>query len=60
LGHIFKGDVDFRPVRSVTPGPFPNTLPTASAQLGSVGDARIFSPYCFAKWRGKKEVVSKL
>lgn len=39
----FKGDVDFRPVRSVTPGLFPNTLPTASAQPGSVGDAE-YSP----------------
>ncbi len=35
----FKGDVDFTPVRSITPGPFPNTFPPATAQPGSIGDA---------------------
>ncbi len=39
----FKGDVDFTPVRSLTPGPFPNTFPPATAQPGSVGDAE-YSP----------------
>jgi len=39
----FKGDVDFTPVRSITPGPFPNTFPPATAQPGSVGDAE-YSP----------------
>ncbi len=39
----FKGDVDFTPVRSVTPGPFPMTFPPATAQPGSVGDAE-YSP----------------
>lgn len=39
----FKGDVDFRPVRSVEPGLFPNTLPPAKAQPGSIGDAE-YSP----------------
>ncbi len=42
----FKGDVDFTPVRSVTPGPFPNTFPPATAQPGSVGDAE-YSPACY-------------
>ncbi len=39
----FKGDVDFTPVRSVTPGPFPMTFPPATAQPGSIGDAE-YSP----------------
>lgn len=39
----FKGDVDFSPVRSVTPGPFPMTFPPATAQPGSVGDGE-YSP----------------
>ncbi len=39
----FKGDVDFTPVRSLTPGPFPMTFPPATAQPGSVGDAE-YSP----------------
>jgi hypothetical protein len=39
----FKGDVNFSPVRSVTPGPFPMTFPPATAQPGSVGDAE-YSP----------------
>jgi hypothetical protein len=39
----FKGDVDFSPVRSITPGPFPNTFPPATAQPGAVGDAE-YSP----------------
>ncbi len=39
----FKGDVDFSPERSITPGPFPNTFPPATAQPGSVGDAE-YSP----------------
>lgn len=39
----FKGDVNFTPVRSVTPGVFPNTFPPATAQPGSIGDAE-YSP----------------
>ncbi len=39
----FKGDVNFAPVRSLTPGPFPKTFPPATAQPGSVGDAE-YSP----------------
>ncbi len=39
----FKGDVDFSPVRSLTPGTFPNTFPPAKVQPGSVGDAE-YSP----------------
>ncbi len=39
----FRGDVDFKPVRSIEPGMFPNTFPPAKAQPGSVGDAE-YSP----------------
>ncbi len=39
----FEGDVDFRPVRSVTAGAFPNTFPPAKVQPGAVGDA-LYSP----------------
>jgi hypothetical protein len=34
---IFRGDVDFSPVRSVTPGS-PNAFPPAAVQPGAVGD----------------------
>ncbi len=39
----FKGDVDFSPVRTLAPGPFPNTFPPSVAIPGSVGDAE-YSP----------------
>ncbi len=39
----FKGDVDFSPVRTLAPGPFPNTFPPSIAKAGSVGDAE-YSP----------------
>ena len=39
----FAGDVDFKPERIVVPGKFPKTIPPATAQPGSVGDAN-YSP----------------
>jgi hypothetical protein len=38
-----RGTVDFRPARSVTPGPFNAPFPPAAAQPGSVGDS-YYSP----------------
>ena len=38
-----RGTVDFKPVRSVTPGPSAAPFPPAAAQPGSVGDA-FYSP----------------
>lgn len=39
----FKGEVDFSPVRTLAPGPFPMTFPPSVAIPGSVGDAE-YSP----------------
>lgn len=39
----FAGDVDFKPERILVPGKFPMTIPPATAQPGSVGDAN-YSP----------------
>lgn len=39
----FAGDVDFKPERVLVPGAFPKTIPPATAQPGSIGDAN-YSP----------------